>query len=166
MLLTRNLTDIDNDVIAAAGFPNNPRVCDVDFVANRSSSSASACDVIIVIETASLRLLTSFSLRAPANVSARRGCDVAAPLASSRVDQYVLISSTSVKYTVTVFSVCSYAYGNCTCSCTCTLLYRHLSPFEHRIRPILGPIRKSNNFSVFAVNVTHKFSTYFGIFRS
>ena len=37
------------------------------------------------------------------------------------------------------------------------LLYLHiLSPFEHRIRPILGPIRKSNIFSVFAVYVTHK----------
>ena len=83
VLLTRNWTDIDNDVTAAAGFPNNPRVFDVDFVANISSSSATARDVII--ETASLRLLT-FSLRAPADVSAR-ACDVAAPLASSLVDQ-------------------------------------------------------------------------------
>ena len=41
-----------------------------------------------------------------------------------------------------------------------------LSPFEHRIRPILGPIRKSNIFSVFAVYVTHKFSTFFVIFCS
>ena len=74
----------DNDVTAAAGFPNNPRVFDVDFVTNiSSSSSATACDV--VIDTVSLRLLT-FSLRAPADVSAR-GCDVAAALASSRVDQ-------------------------------------------------------------------------------
>ena len=40
----------------------------------------------------------------------------------------------------------------------------YLSPFEHRIRPILGPIRKCNNFSVFAVYVTHKFNTYFGTF--
>ena len=40
----------------------------------------------------------------------------------------------------------------------------YLSPFEPRIRPILGPIRKSNILSVFAVHVTHKFNTYFGIF--
>ena len=44
--------------------------------------------------------------------------------------------------------------------------YNVLSPFEHRIRPILGPIRKSNIFSVFAVYVTNKFNTYFGIFCS
>ena len=36
----------DNDVTAAAGFPNNPRVFDVDFVANISSSPATARDVI------------------------------------------------------------------------------------------------------------------------
>ena len=42
----------------------------------------------------------------------------------------------------------------------------NLSPFEYRIRPILGPIRKSNIFSVSAVHVTHKFDTYFGIFCS
>ena len=39
-----------------------------------------------------------------------------------------------------------------------------LSPFEHRIRPISGPIRKCNIFSVFAVYVIHKFNTYLGTF--
>ena len=42
----------------------------------------------------------------------------------------------------------------------------HLSPFGHRIRPIWGPIRKSNIFSVFAVYVIHKFNTYLGTFCS
>ena len=46
------------------------------------------------------------------------------------------------------------------------MIYQLLSPFEHRIRPISGPIRKSNIFSVFAVYVTHKFSTFFAIFCS
>ena len=47
-----------------------------------------------------------------------------------------------------------------------TAWYIFLSPFEHCIRPNLGPVRKSNIFSVFAVYVTHKFITYFGIFCS
>ena len=58
----------------------------------------------------------------------------------------------------------SFAGGHCTHS-TRERNYI-LSPFEHRIRPILGPIRKSNIFSVFAVYVTYKFNTYFGIFCS
>ena len=43
---------------------------------------------------------------------------------------------------------------------------RLLSPFKHRISPNLGPIRKSNIFSVFAVYVMHKFNTYLGTFCS
>ena len=42
------------------------------------------------------------------------------------------------------------------------LLYVHLSPFEHRIRPISGPIRKSNIFSVSAVYVISSNGRYLG----